>query len=234
LGQTHWTYSEFSVTGRHMSERNDRVVAGPLGHQGGREAVLAVILVGGASRRYGHDKALAMLGGTPLLQWVVDRVRPQVGELAISGDPKPGFILPVIADEQPNAGPLAALCSILAWAERKGFPLVMTLSCDTPFVPRDIASVLRKALEDYDCAVASRGGAIHPTCALWKTASRTSLQTAFDSGVRSLHGAISYLNAIAVDFSTGDGPGGDPFFNINSQVDMAVAQDWLAESQQLR
>ncbi len=215
-----------------MSERNDRVVADPLGHQGIRAQVLAVILAGGTAQRYGHDKALAMLGGAPLLQWVVDRVRPQVGELAISGDSRPGFILPVIADERPNAGPLAALCSILASAERKGFPLVLTLSCDTPFVPRDIAGVLRKALEDHDCAVASRGGAIHPTCALWKTASRASIETAFDSGIRSLHGAISYLNAIAVDFSTGAGPGGDPFFNINSQADMAVAQDWLAKSHQ--
>lgn len=213
-----------------MSERDDRVVAGPL-DQDGREAVLGVILVGGASRRYGHDKALAMLGGTPLLQWVADRLRPQVGQLAISGDPKPGFVLPAIADGRPNAGPLAALCSILAWAERMEFPLVMTLSCDTPFIPRDIAGVLRKSLEDYDCAVASRGGAIHPTCALWRTASRASIETAFESGVRSLHGAISCLNAIAVDFSTENGPGGDPFFNINSQADMAMAQDWLAQTQ---
>lgn len=211
-----------------MFERDDRVVADPL-DRGGREAVLGVILVGGASRRYGHDKALAMLGGTPLLQWVVDRIRPQVGELAISGETRPGFALQAIVDALPNAGPLAALCSILAWAEEKDLPLVMTLSCDTPFIPRDIAGVLRKALEDYDCAVASRGGTIHPTCALWRTASRASIETAFDSGVRSLHGAISYLNAIAVDFSTGEGPGGDPFFNINSPADMAVAQDWLAE-----
>lgn len=216
-----------------MSERNDRVVADPVDHQGSREAVLGVILAGGGSRRFGHDKALAMLGGTPLLQWVVDRVRPHVGQLAISGDPKPGFILPVIADERPNAGPLSALCSIMAWAEWKNFPLVMTLSCDTPFIPRDIAGVLRKTLEDHDCAVASRGGVIHPTCALWKTASRAVIETAFDSGVRSLHGAISHLNAIAVDFSTGEGPGGDPFFNINSQMDMAVAQDWLAEGRQV-
>jgi molybdopterin-guanine dinucleotide biosynthesis protein A len=194
--------------------------------------VLGVILVGGASRRYGHDKALALLGGTPLLQWVVDRVRPQVGELAISGDPKPGFILPVIPDERPNAGPLAALRSILAWSERNGFPLVLTLSCDTPFVPCDIAHVLRMALADHDCAVASRGGMMHPTCALWKTASRAGVEAIYESGVRSLHGAISRSSAAIVDFSAAGGPGGDPFFNINSQADMTVAQDWLAATRQ--
>lgn len=215
-----------------MSERDDRLVSDPLGRQGGQEAVLGVILAGGASRRYGQDKALAMLGSVPLLQRVVDRLLPQVSELAISGEIRPSFALQAIADEQPNAGPLAALCSILIWAERKGFPLVMTLSCDTPFVPRDIAAVLRKALEDYDCAVARRNGTVHPTCALWKTVSRVGIETAFNSGVRSLLGAISCLNAIAVDFSIGDGPGGDPFFNINSQPDMAVAQHWLEEGHQ--
>lgn len=217
-----------------MSERDDRVVTDPLGDRGRRAPVLGVVLAGGASRRYERDKALALLGGIPLLQWVVDRIRPQVNELAISGDTRPGFDFQAIPDEMPDSGPLAALCSILAWAEWKGFALVMTLSCDTPFIPRDIAGVLRKSLGDHDCAVASRGGAIHPTCALWRTASRASIQTAFDSGVRSLRGAISYLNAIAVDFSTKEGPGGDPFFNINSQMDMAVAQDWLAEGHQLR
>jgi molybdopterin-guanine dinucleotide biosynthesis protein A len=205
------------------------MVIGPLENVGRIAPVLGVILAGGASRRYGQDKALALLGGVPLLQWVVDRLRPQVNELAISGETRPGFDLQAIPDELPDTGPLAALCSILAWAERKGFPLVMTASCDTPFVPRDICSVLHVSLANHDCAVASRGGPMHPTCVLWKTACRASIDTAFDAGVRSLHGAISYLNAIAVDFTAGDSPGGDPFFNINSQADMVVAQAWLAE-----
>lgn len=217
-----------------MSERNDRVVADPLGRLGCRTQILGVVLAGGASRRYGGDKALALLGGIPLLQRVVDRIRPQVNELAISGETRPGFDLQVIPDEMPDSGPLAALCSILAWAEGKGFALVMTASCDAPFVPHDIGSVLHASLADHDCAVASWGGAIHPTCALWKTACRASIDTAFDAGVRSLHGAVSHVNAVVVDFSTVNGPGGDPFFNINSQADMAVAQEWLAEGHQPR
>jgi len=52
------------------------------------------------------------------------------------------------------------------------------------------------------------------------------------SGVRSLHGAVSYVNATNLDFSAADCQGGDPFFNINSPLDKAVAQDWLAESRQ--
>jgi molybdopterin-guanine dinucleotide biosynthesis protein A len=143
---------------------------------------------------------------------------------------RPSLALPNIPDQVPGAGPLAALRSVLSWAEEHSMPLVATFSCDTPFVPRDTVSVLRASLEDFDCTVAIRAGVTHPTCALWKTAARHKIEIAFRSGVRSLHGAMSCLNAFAVDFSAaGDGPDGDPFFNINSEADMAIAQVWLDE-----
>jgi molybdopterin-guanine dinucleotide biosynthesis protein A len=211
-----------------MSERNDHVVADALNHPVGSGAVLGVIFAGGASRRYGDDKALAELGGAYLLQRVVDRIQPQVSALAISGEKRAGFVLPTIPDELQGAGPLAALRSVLVWAEQHEFALAMTVSCDTPFIPRNIVSVLHAALKDFDCAVVIRAGMAHPTCALWKTAARTKVETAFESGARSLHGAIDHLNAYMVDFSAArDGPGDDPFFNINSKVDMAMAQAWL-------
>jgi len=197
--------------------------------------VLGVILAGGASRRYGHDKALATLGGTALLQWVITRVQPQVGRLAISGTARSGFSLPVIADTVKDAGPLSALCSVLAWAEQAGLSQVVTFSCDTPFVPVNIVRDLRAALEDYDCAVASRAGAVHPTFTLWKIEAREKIETAFAIGVRSLHDAISYVDSTLVDFSAiRYGPGGDPFFNINSPGDMAAAQSWLTDEHQSR
>lgn len=206
------------------------MVDGALVHSTKHIPVLGVVLAGGASRRYGSDKALAMLDGTPLLQWVVDRVRPQVDVLAISGTSRMGVTLPIIADAVGGCGPLSALCSILAWAKERNLPLVATFSCDTPFIPRDAVSDLRAALQDCDCAVASWTGVTHPTCALWKTKTHGEIEAAFAAGVRSVHGAIAYLNTSFADFSSvRDGPTGDPFFNINARNDMAVAQLWLEE-----
>lgn len=190
--------------------------------------VLGVIFAGGASRRYGSDKALAMLDGIPLLRWVIARATPQVDKLAISGGARDGFPLPYIPDTVKGAGPLSALCSIFAWAERENMPLVATFSCDAPFIPFDIVGHLRMALDDFDCAVATQTEVVHPTFALWKTAARDKVETAFDNGVRSLHDAIAYANSILVDFSAEHrGPGGDPFFNINFPKDMSLAQAWL-------
>jgi molybdopterin-guanine dinucleotide biosynthesis protein A len=191
--------------------------------------VLGVILVGGASRRYGHDKAMARLAGIPMVQRVAAQVADQVSMLTASGTGRPGLHLPVIPDAMPHGGPLPALLSILTWADERKLELVATFSCDTPFLPSDLVVRLRRALEpDRDCAVALHGGTAHPTCALWKTSALPKIQAALDSGVRSLHGALAYLKACAADFSDLiEGPGGDPFFNINSQSDMAEAQAWV-------
>ena len=210
-----------------MSERDDRLVAGALSRPGNDGAVLGVVFAGGASRRYGRDKALARLDGVPLLQRVVDRFAPQVNALVISGEPRAEISVPAIPDRSQSAGPLAALCSLLRLAGQHGWPLVATVSCDTPFIPAHIVARLAAALKDHDCAVASRGGVRHPTCVLWTTRACAEVEAAFEAGVRSLHGAVSRLDAVEVDFSaTDDGPGGDPFYNINSPEEMAVAQAW--------
>lgn len=190
--------------------------------------VLGVVLAGGASRRYGSDKALALLNGAPLLERVIARARPQVAELALSGTAREGFPLPVIADLVPDAGPLAALCASLAWAEQKAIPLVATFSCDAPFFPTDLVETLCAGLGDHDVAVAGLAGVIHPTFALWKMAAREKAMAAFADGTRSLHGAIAAARSTVVDFSAArDGPNDDPFFNINTPADMALAEAWV-------
>ncbi len=205
------------------------MVYDPLEATGHNAPILGTILVGGASRRYGQDKAMARLGGTAMVQLVAAQVAGQVSTLAASGAGRPGLNLPVIPDAVPHGGPLPALLSILAWADERGLELVATFSCDTPFLPSDLVERLRRALEpDHDCAVPLHGGAAHPTCALWKTAARPKIHAAFGSGIRSLHGALALLKTGAADFSDLlAGPGGDPFFNINSPSDMAEAQAWI-------
>jgi len=205
-----------------MPERDDLLVPGALAPL----PVLGVIFAGGASRRYGRDKALARLGGVTLLERVIDRVRPQVDVLAISGSVREGFALPVIADDVKLGGPLTALRSVLVWAEGRDLPLVATFSCDTPFLPGDLVARLRAVLADgRDCAFASWGAEAQPTCALWRTAARLKVETAFEAGVRSLVGAMDCVNASAAEIA-GEGPQGNPFFNINCEADLAVAQAW--------
>ena len=76
---------------------------------------LGVILAGGlASRMGGGDKGLLRLGGQTLLTRVIERLAPQVAELAINanGDAArfDGYALPILPDSIAGfAGPLAGV-----------------------------------------------------------------------------------------------------------------------------
>src|SRR5512146_460502 len=51
---------------------------------------------------------------------------------------------------------------LLQLAAQQKWPLVASVSGDTPFIPRDMVARLAAALQDHDCVVASREGVLHP------------------------------------------------------------------------
>lgn len=53
--------------------------------------ILGAMLAGGRSRRFGSDKALADIGGKPMIAHVVDALAPQVDSLVIRGRDWPGL-----------------------------------------------------------------------------------------------------------------------------------------------
>ena len=83
---------------------------------------LGVVLAGGLARRMGGgDKARIRVGGTTILERVVERLRPQCGDLVINANADPARFadtgLPVVADSVPDfAGPLAGILAGLDWA----------------------------------------------------------------------------------------------------------------------
>src|SRR5690242_5618158 len=69
-----------------------------------RAPIVAVLLAGGRSSRFGTDKSLAVLGGKTLVARVAERLAPQVDAMVISanGDPiRFAFLgLPVVSDRE--------------------------------------------------------------------------------------------------------------------------------------
>ena len=76
---------------------------------------LGVILAGGLARRMGGgDKCLRSLAGRPLLDHLIDAVKPQVDVMILNANGEAarfaGYGLPVVADViEGYAGPLAGL-----------------------------------------------------------------------------------------------------------------------------
>jgi len=103
--------------------------------------ILGAILAGGASSRFGVDKALAPFAGKPLIEHVIAVLAPQVTTLVISGYDYTGFAR---VDDLPTAGlgPLGGLCGALVHAASHGFDAVLCAPCDTLGLPADLAARL--------------------------------------------------------------------------------------------
>lgn len=103
--------------------------------------VLGAVLAGGQSRRFGTDKASALLDGRTLLDHVIAALAPQVDAIVICGRLHP--TLPAIVDRPaPDLGPLGGLNAALHYGEANGFDLVLTVGCDMPGFRADVLSTL--------------------------------------------------------------------------------------------
>ena len=206
--------------------------------------VAGVLLAGGRARRMGGgDKGLRALGGRPIMDYIVERTRPQVAALLINanGDPQrfSGYGLPVIADvisDQSGgfAGPLAGVLTGMEWAaeNQPQCPWVATFACDAPFAPLDLVARFVAAVEagvktggaDMACA-ASRGRA-HPVFGLWPVALAAELRQAMsEEKMRKIDRWTARYKLIEVDFAADPF---DPFFNINAPENLAEAERLLS------
>lgn len=103
--------------------------------------ILGAVLAGGRSRRFGSDKAMALLGGVPLIEHVLRALAPQVDALIVCGRVHPGQRC--INDlPGPGLGPLGGLNAALALAAAEGFTAVLSAGCDLPDLPPDLAAGL--------------------------------------------------------------------------------------------
>ena len=91
--------------------------------------VLGAIIAGGASTRFGSDKAAALLDGCALLDHVIAGMKCHVDTLVIVGRAWPG-LLRVEDKPAPGLGPLGGLCGALDYAQNNGFDAVLSAGCD--------------------------------------------------------------------------------------------------------
>lgn len=190
--------------------------------------IAAVVLAGGEGRRIGGAKPQRMLAGLTLLERAAaqastfsDLVAVAVRDLAQAEAPDDLTLI----EDAPWEGPLGGLAAALTFARSRGRAAVLTLPCDMPLVPPELASRLAAALGERGAALAASGGRLHPVCGLWRIEALDALPAWAASGQRSLKGF-----AAAVGFVTVDWPAGpvDPFFNVNTAEDLARAETLLA------
>ena len=161
------------------------------------------------------------LQGRPLIQHVLDRLIPQVDDVLINANQNIArykeFGCPVVPDRIGGfAGPLAGLDAGLHATE---VPLVVTVPCDSPFLPHDLVARLEAARSSIDAevAVARTGSQPHPVFALVCTRVRPHLVDFLARGERKIDLWYASLNVIEVAFDDE----ADAFANINTRAELA-------------
>ena len=186
--------------------------------------VTGIVLAGGQGRRMGGvDKGLVDLDGTPMIAHVLARLVPQVGDVLINAnqnlDRYRAFGYPVVPDAVGGfAGPLAGLHAGMTRASR-GF--VVTVPCDSPFLPRDLVPRLRAKLDEKGAqlAVAKTFDQPHPVFALVRRDLLPNLAAFLASGGRKIDAWYAAFRAVEVAFDDE----ALAFRNINTADELAAA-----------
>lgn len=187
--------------------------------------VTAVILAGGLARRFrGEDKGLIQLGQRPLTAWVVERLHGHVAEVLVNANRNLADYAAlghtVVADHLPgNLGPLAGLLAAARTAQQEW---LLTVPCDIPFLPLDLATRLHaQALASSVPMVrAADETGTHYAVMLMHRSLLTELDRFVQAGGRQVRAWQEAQSLETVVFR------GDPyaFLNVNTPDDLRTAE----------
>ena len=196
------------------------------------DLISSYVLAGGASKRFGQDKALAMLSGKTLLERMSELSCHFGRGVRVVAPPSRYSIVgaEVVADRWPGQGPLGGIITALWHAKRSQGKAkwLLIVSCDMPFLTREWLSFLveRALTSNADAVVPRSPSGLEPLCACWRTAAVDLLQTAFDEGLRKVTDGINRLRVEVLD--EGDwkrfDSAGRLFWNMNTRQDYEEAR----------
>ena len=172
--------------------------------------ILGAILAGGKARRFGSDKAQAMVDGARLIDRVARALEPQCASVIVCGREEAAFTC--IADRPAaDMGPLGGLNAALAYAVEHGFDAVLSAPCDVPELPQDLCLQLADSLgqtPDHASFVQDQ-----PVVGLWPTSLSATLDQYVSDGGRALYGFADVVGARGIQLR-------NPLANINRPEDL--------------
>ncbi|MGF6728479.1 molybdopterin-guanine dinucleotide biosynthesis protein A [Paraburkholderia youngii] len=195
-----------------------------------REQITGLVLAGGRGTRMGGvDKGLQPLRGEALAAHVLRRLAPQTGPLMISANRHPDiyaalgapYRATVVADTLPDfPGPLAGM---LAGLRAAGTAYLLSVPCDSPWLPADLAARLADALDANHADIVTvttidiRGETtLHPVFALMRTAVADDLAAFLAAGERKVRAWYARHKTVEVVFADERA-----FYNANSLQELA-------------
>jgi len=194
--------------------------------------ITAVILAGGRAQRMGgEDKGLLPVQGKPMIEYIIDALRPQVGHILINANRNleryQQYGYPVVQDMMGEYyGPLVGMASGIKQSKTD---YVVTVPCDSPLVPGNLVDTLYHQLQtdDAELAVAHDGERMQPVFALLRCDLLPNLLQYLDAGGRKIDTWYAQHRTALADFSNAS----NAFMNINSPSDQSEIEKLLRKEE---
>ena len=194
----------------------------------------AIILAGGKSSRLGRSKALQVIEGKSLIQWVIDRLATLSTEIIIAT--AHGATIPcsstvrikMVADTYPGKGPLVGIYSgLIASSSSRA----IVVGCDTPFLSVGLLEYMTQISSTFDVVVPRIKNELEPLCAVYSKNCSSPIQSLLEQDelrIRKLFSMVK-VKYVEEDKINKFDPEHLSFFNVNSQADLDRARKLAAE-----
>ena len=189
-------------------------------------------MAGGASTRFGSDKARAELNGQTMLARMCKLLKDATESVSVVAPfgRYAEFGERIVEDQWPGQGPLGGIIAALmdARAQDHQHTWCLIVGCDMPFLTVEWLSYLRdRALTSSAAVIAPLSAeGLEPLCACWHTGATGKLQYAFEDGIRKVTEAMKRVSmevADEKDWARFD-KSGRLFWNMNTPTEYEEAR----------
>ncbi|MDC0436105.1 molybdenum cofactor guanylyltransferase [Candidatus Pelagibacter sp.] len=198
--------------------------------------ILAVVLAGGKSKRFGEDKNHIKLGDKTLLEHVLSKISNKFKEILIVSSHTLEIQkinnVTVIPDCFDDLGPLAGVLSSMRWVKenKKSYQWIATFPSDTPFFETSIIEEYKKRIKLSESLLyfVKSNNKRHNIFGLWSIDLIKILEN--DLIENNFRKVEQWANKIGVETIDIEIKKFDPFFNINTKKDFEEAKKILREN----
>ena len=195
--------------------------------------ILAVVLAGGKSKRFGRDKSQVKLGNKILIDYILSEIIDLYKDILIVTNEPIKFLnsdkISLTSDIKKGLGPLGGVFSAMRWVKdnRKNYKWISTFPIDTPFFKKEHLSKFYKKinLDKSNLFFMKSKNTRHNIFGLWSLELFEKLELALNRGDRKVELWANEIGVKTIDFEYENN--NDPFFNINTEEDLENAKKIL-------
>lgn len=189
-------------------------------------AVSAAILAGGQSTRMGTNKAFVRIGGRPIIERIILRLRPLADDLVIITNTPETYAylsLPMFADLLPGKATLGGVYTAISQTQAEH---TLIVSCDQPFLNPELLRYIVGLRAGFDVVIPlDREGYPQSMHALYGKHCLEPIRRRLDADQLKVIGFLSdvHVREVSDEEINRFDPDRYSFFNVNTPEDAAEA-----------